>query len=79
MSARHHGVLRIACPQCFEQIEVGLHMTTVITKPTRVSPSGTHYGHPVAFVAEAPNLHASFWGHMVREHQPNPHPYMRDR
>jgi hypothetical protein len=73
---QHHGVLQIKCPQCDQTIEVGLHQTFIITEPTKMSPSGTHYGHPVSFVAEAPHLHAAFWGHMVREHQPNPHPYM---
>lgn len=76
MSARRHGVLQIDCPKCSETLEVGLHIAAVIAKPTRESPSGVHYGHPVSFIAEAPHLHGEFWGHLVRCHQPNPHPYM---
>lgn len=70
------GVLLFACPKCGKVLEVGLHLTAFPTEPTRVGPSDTHYGHPVEFVAEAPNLHAEFWGHLVRCHQPNPHPYI---
>ncbi|MGV0042043.1 hypothetical protein [Mycobacterium colombiense] len=71
------GVLAFLCPKCGQTIEVGLHVVEVAANPTRRSPiTGTNYGHPVEFIAEAPHLHAEFWGHMVRCHQPNPHPYM---
>lgn len=72
------GVLAFACPLCDELLEVGLHVVTVAADPTtKTSPlTKTHYGHRVEFIAEAPNLHAEFWGHLVREHQPLPHPYL---
>lgn len=72
-----HGVLLFPCPKCGDNIEIGLHVVTVAAHPTKQSPvTGKHYGHPVQFIAETPHLHAAFWGHMVREHGPNPHPYM---
>jgi hypothetical protein len=71
------GVLAFPCPKCGESLEVGLHVVTVTPTVTRKSPiTGTTYGHRVEFIAEAPHLHAEFWGHMVRCHQPYPHPYM---
>jgi hypothetical protein len=71
------GVLVFECPKCDETLEVGLHVAQVAANPTRKSVvTGTTYGHPVEFIAEAPHLHAHFWGHIVRCHQPNPHPYM---
>lgn len=71
-----HGVLLFRCPKCGETLEVGLHITAC-DEPTNVSPvTGTHYGHPVDFMGQTPHLHATFWGHLVRCHQPNPHPYM---
>jgi hypothetical protein len=73
------GVLVFPCPKCQEPLEVGLHVVETAAHPTKKSPvTGTHYGHRVEFVAEAPHLHASFWGHMVRCHQPHPHPYMNN-
>lgn len=75
----NHGVLCFPCPKCGVSLEVGLHVVTVAARPTRKSPvSGTTYGHPVEFIAEAPHLHATFWGHVARCHQPNPHPYMTE-
>lgn len=72
------GVLAFPCPQCDKLLEVGVHVVSAAADPEkRVSPmTGVHYGHRVEFVAEAPNLHAELWGHMVREHQPLPHPYL---
>lgn len=74
------GVLVFDCPRCDEALEVGLHVVTVAADPTtRTSPvTGTTYGHRVQFIAEAPHLHAEFWGHLVRCHQPQPgnHPYL---
>jgi hypothetical protein len=70
------GVLRFSCPKCDETLEVGLFITEIHDKVSKKSSSGVHYGHLVQFEAEAPNLHAHFWGHLVRCHQPNPHPYM---
>jgi hypothetical protein len=74
------GVLLFECPLCGKSLEVGLHVRTVAADPeTRKSPvTGTTYGHRVEFIAEAPHLHAKFWGHLVREHQPQPdnHPYL---
>lgn len=72
------GLLMLQCPKCEELIEVGLHITHVPDDRTsRVSElTGTHYGHLVEFYAQAPHLHAAFWGHLVRCHQPDPHPYM---
>jgi hypothetical protein len=72
------GVLTFPCPKCDEVLEVGLHVTKVSADPTNTSDTGVHYGHRVEFTAEAPHLHAAFWGHLVRCHQPNPHPYMGD-
>jgi len=70
-----HGVLIFRCPRCDETLEVGLHIAAC--DPTNVSPvTRTHYSHPVDFIGQAPHLHAELWGHMVRCHQPNPHPYM---
>ena len=64
------GVLAFPCPRCDKLLEVGVHIVSAAADPERkVSPlTGTHYGHRVEFVAEAPNLHARLWGHMVREH-----------
>jgi hypothetical protein len=72
------GTLAFECPICDKTLEVGLHVVQVAADPTtKVSPlTSTHYGHRVQFIAEAPNLHAEFWGHLVREHQPLPHPYL---
>jgi hypothetical protein len=71
------GVLVFPCPKCDKSLEVGLHVVEVVANPDRKSGiTGTIYGHRVEFVAEAPHLHAEFWGHMVRCHQPDPHPYM---
>lgn len=72
------GVLAFECPQCDKLLEVGVHVRSAAADPeTRISPlTGTHYGHRVEFIAEAPNLHAELWGHMVRAHQPLPHPYL---
>ena len=72
------GVLVFPCPKCDQSLEVGLHVTDVAGDPTNKVgvTTATHYAHRVEFVAEAPHLHAEFWGHMVRCHQPNPHPYM---
>ena len=70
------GVLRFPCPRCDHILEVGCHVTDTPPAPSRESPSGVHYGHRVEFVAQAPHLHAALWGHLVRCHQPNPHPYM---
>jgi hypothetical protein len=71
------GVLLLPCPICDEAIEAGLHVRTVAADPnTRKSPvTGTTYGHRVEFIAEAPNLHAKLWGHIVREHG-GANPYM---
>lgn len=63
------GVLAFPCPKCGQTLEVGLHVVEVVAKPTRTSPlTGTTYGHQVEYVAEAPHLHAAFWGHLVRCH-----------
>lgn len=71
-----HGVLVFRCPKCNEALEVGLHITAEF-ESSDVSPvTHANYSHPVDFVGQAPHLHATFWGHMVRCHQPNPHPYM---
>ena len=72
------GVLLFECPLCSKSLEVGLHVRTVAADPeTRKSPvTGTTYGHRIEFIAEAPHLHAEFWGHLVREHGPDPHPYL---
>lgn len=71
------GVLVFPCPRCDQTLEVGLHVVETAADPTRKSGiTGTTYGHRVEFVAEAPHLHAEFWGHLVRCHQPAPHPYM---
>jgi len=69
------GVLQFPCPRCHQVLRVGLHMKSTFGEPSREF-EGVHYGHRVEFVAEAPHLHAELWGHMVRCHQPNPHPYM---
>ncbi len=75
-SISEHGVLIFKCPRCEETLEVGLHIAAC-PDPSYTSPATkTHYQHPVDFLGQAPNLHATFWGHMVRCHQPNPHPYM---
>lgn len=72
------GVLAFECPHCKKLLEVGVHVVSASADPERkVSPlTGTHYSHRVEFIAEAPHLHAALWGHMVREHQPLPHPYL---
>lgn len=71
------GVLAFECPQCDKLLEVGVHVRQASAVETRKSPlTGTTYGHRVEFIAEAPHLHAELWGHMVREHQPLPHPYL---
>lgn len=71
------GVLAFECPQCDKLLEVGVHVRQAAGIETKTSPlTGTTYGHRVEFIAEAPNLHAEFWGHLVREHQPLPHPYL---
>lgn len=69
------GLLHFDCPRCGETLAVGCHIISEFQKPTRQA-FGTRYGHFVEFVAETPHLHAEFWGHMVRCHQPHPHPYM---
>jgi hypothetical protein len=75
-----HGVLLFPCPKCDDTIEVGLHIVAVAAHPTRKSgATGTYYGHNVEFAAEAPSLHGEFWGHLVRCHQPNPHPYVKSQ
>lgn len=74
-----HGVLIFQCPKCEATLEVGLHIYAH-DEPSKTSPvTKTHYGHPVDFVGQAPHLHAEFWGHMVRCHQPNPHPYLTEK
>lgn len=77
------GVLRFECPKCHDVLEVGLHITARVLYgsdltwwPVGVSPSTVNYSHPVEFIAEAPHLHAEFWGHLVRCHQPDLHPYL---
>lgn len=72
------GVLAMSCPQCDKLLEVGVHVVSAAADPERrKSPlTGVTYSHRVEFIAEAPNLHAALWGHMVREHQPLPHPYL---
>jgi hypothetical protein len=71
------GILHFDCPKCGETLAVGLHIVAEFSEPSKTL-FGTHYQHPVEFVAEAPHLHAKFWGHLVRCHQPYPHPYMSD-
>lgn len=74
---RKDGLLIFECPQCNQMLEVGLHVVSTAIGHRGTSPiTGTHYSHPVEFIASAPHLHAEFWAHMVRHHQPNPHPYM---
>lgn len=72
------GILRFECPLCPEILEVGLHVVDAFGEQSSEAMQRVHRGHPVEFVAEAPHLHAHFWGHLVRCHQPNPHPYMTD-
>lgn len=80
MSKLCDGVLVFECPKCREPLEVGLHITAVSDNPENlISAKGIHYGHPVGFTAEAPHMHAELWGHLVRCHQPNPHPYISGR
>ena len=78
MRVMSDGVLAFPCPLCGRLLEVGLHVVSLADDPTsKVSPeTGVRYGHRVEFMAEAPHLHATFWGHLVREHQPLPHPYL---
>lgn len=72
------GILRFKCPKCDEQLEVGLHVIYAFDKECEAAQQWhlPARKHPVEFIAEAPHLHAHFWGHMVRRHQPCPHPYM---
>jgi hypothetical protein len=70
-----HGMVQFPCPKCDEPIEVPLTVTDAYG-PICGLMASRHRPHPVEFVAVAPQLHARFWGHMVRCHQPDPHPYM---
>lgn len=70
------GVLEFECPRCQAILSVGLHVVDAFGERCQQDMAEVHRGHPVEFIAEAPHLHAKFWGHMVRCHQPNPHPYM---
>lgn len=70
------GILHFDCPKCGEILAVGLHVTAEFGEHSTKTAFGTHYSHNVEFVAEAPHLHGEFWGHVVRCHQPYPHPYL---
>jgi hypothetical protein len=68
------GLLRFNCPKCDEVLEVTLGVTDAFGRDSMQASEDRH--RMVEFIAEAPHLHATFWGHIVRCHQPNPHPYM---
>lgn len=73
------GVLKFDCPKCSETLEVMLAIDKDAPVEEMIETQLRHLParkHPVEFIAYASNLHAEFWGHMVRCHQPDPHPYM---
>lgn len=70
------GILRFRCPKCGDFLEVGLHVIDAFDEQCSEAMNRVNRGYVVEFIAKAPNLHAIFWGHLVRCHQPNPHPYI---
>jgi hypothetical protein len=67
------GVLALPCSRCDEIIEVRISVVDAGGPRTRAF--NKTYESPTQFIAEASTLHARLWGHMVRKHQPDPHPY----